>query len=160
MNLHAYTRADQRYLEDERYDSATCLYRYYDPNDHLLYVGISNQPKRREERHWQEDRHWRQHAFYMTVEMYPTRKLAEIAEKKAIKNEDPEFNKCRLSDCGAEHAPRHAWYMEKCGGELKGEDSAIFDLCGYEVPEGYAHTFWTEPTLRSHCSSGQRENVS
>jgi predicted GIY-YIG superfamily endonuclease len=77
------------------------LYRLYDAEDHLLYVGISQNFAQR----------WSQHAGLKpwwadvtktTVEHFPTRAAALAAEREAIKSEGPIYNVvhnvCRTSD--------------------------------------------------------------
>lgn len=73
------------------------LYRHYDENNHLLYVGIANNLASRCGQH-EGSSHWFERVHNITVEHYKGRMEALNAEKKAIKNEKPLYN--------LEHAPK------------------------------------------------------
>ena len=71
----------------------TALYRFYDADDRLLYVGISRRPDTR----WAEHRHplhspWSKFVASRTLSWFASRALAEAAEVAAIKEEKPRFN--------------------------------------------------------------------
>lgn len=66
----------------------TALYRLYDANDVLLYLGISFLPKARWERH-RNEKHWFHQVARKEVEWYPTRAEALEAEEKATVLEKP-----------------------------------------------------------------------
>lgn len=68
----------------------TALYRFYDAEDELLYVGISKDPKTRWEQH--RDKPWRPDVAMRVVEWFDDRATAEHAERKAIQNEAPRYN--------------------------------------------------------------------
>lgn len=70
----------------------TALYRYFDENDRLLYVGIAVDVSSRHKTHVASSR-WMTLAARSTIDRLPTRKAAEDAERKAIENEHPLFNK-------------------------------------------------------------------
>jgi len=69
----------------------TALYRLYDKNDRLIYVGISEQLGERWERHLRS-KPWWPDVQRMTSDWYPDRAAAAIAETEAIKNEKPVEN--------------------------------------------------------------------
>lgn len=69
----------------------TALYRYYDTEDRLLYVGITDNLIVRTLDHVQGSS-WAEFATRATIERHPTRKEAEDAERAAIKAERPLFN--------------------------------------------------------------------
>ena len=69
----------------------TELYRYYDKNDTLLYVGISKSAITRQSQH-QMNSHWYSQHTTIKTERFPTRKEALREEKKAIKEEKPKYN--------------------------------------------------------------------
>ena len=69
----------------------TDLYRYFDDEGRLLYVGISFSAFARAVQHKRESV-WFPKATFMTVEQYSSRKAACKAEEKAIKSEHPMFN--------------------------------------------------------------------
>ncbi|MEV6165721.1 GIY-YIG nuclease family protein [Streptomyces sp. NPDC052052] len=66
----------------------TALYRLYDSNDALLYLGISWNPDARMEDHV-KDKHWIHFVARRTVEWYPNRPAALAAEAAATAIEKP-----------------------------------------------------------------------
>jgi excinuclease UvrABC nuclease subunit len=69
----------------------TTLYRIFDKDDELLYVGISCQVGWRIFTHSKEKRWWPR-ARHFTTTVYPTRRLALDAEWEAIDLENPLYN--------------------------------------------------------------------
>lgn len=69
----------------------TTLYRFFDENDLLLYVGISGNPGRRFAQHAGDKPWWNQVAL-STMEHYDDRESALRAERQAIRNECPQYN--------------------------------------------------------------------
>ena len=67
------------------------LYRYFDDNDVLLYIGISLSSVARASQH-RANSHWYSQATCMRIERFPTRRDLEIAEQKAIFFERPIHN--------------------------------------------------------------------
>ena len=76
-------------LEDK---SPTELYRHYDENGMLLYVGISLSTTTRLSQHKAHSR-WFSKIDTIKVVHYTSRKAALAAEKRAIKSEGPKYNK-------------------------------------------------------------------
>lgn len=68
------------------------LYRFYDANDNLLYVGVSNHFYARASEHTKNSG-WMGKAVRATFEHYPDRVSVLAAERSAIFNEMPLFNK-------------------------------------------------------------------
>lgn len=68
----------------------TILYRYYDNQDQLLYVGITNDQSKRFSQH--KVKEWMQFIHTATFEHFENRKDAEFAEINAIKKELPLYN--------------------------------------------------------------------
>ena len=69
----------------------TTLYRHYDINDNLLYVGISINAFNRLKQH-KKYSEWSNKAVKMLHESFNTREEALIAERNAIKRERPLYN--------------------------------------------------------------------
>lgn len=69
----------------------TALYRYFDVNGDLLYVGISFDPGRRDREH-ARSKAWHMSAVKQQVEWYDNRFDAFAAEQDAIKIERPIHN--------------------------------------------------------------------
>jgi hypothetical protein len=70
----------------------TKLYRHWDNMDNLLYVGISKSVLQRLGTH-ETNSHWYDKIAKVTIESFPTRKLALAAEKLAIETECPLYNR-------------------------------------------------------------------
>lgn len=72
----------------------TALYRYYDADDVLLYIGVSNRPEFRAKAHLYELRRgdWPKRAVRRVDEWYDSRLEALAAEKAAIRTEKPLYN--------------------------------------------------------------------
>lgn len=70
----------------------TCeLYRHYDKNGLLIYVGISISTAARLAQHRIHSK-WFKEIVLITIERFETRSEAYKAEEIAIKNENPKFN--------------------------------------------------------------------
>ena len=69
----------------------TQLYRHFDSENKLLYVGISLSTFARLSQH-KDHSEWFKKIARVSIEHFETRQDAMAAEKKAIKNEDPMFN--------------------------------------------------------------------
>lgn len=67
------------------------VYRLYDSQGVLLYVGIANDPGRRMSQHQAEKPWWPQVA-HVDIEWHPARLVAERAEQAAIASENPLHN--------------------------------------------------------------------
>ena len=72
------------------------LYRWFDKDDNLLYVGISINAYNRAKQH-RDQADWWDDAAKMTIEKFENRLLASDAEVLAIQNENPKHNKQRYS---------------------------------------------------------------
>lgn len=70
----------------------TALYRHWDDNDVLLYIGISMNPLLRNKVHL-ENMAWRGKIAKITIEYFPTRQEAMAAEAAAVVAESPVHNK-------------------------------------------------------------------
>ena len=69
-----------------------CLYRHFDADGLLLYVGISQNPERRTFQHVRDGRPWVKYAVRVDGVWYDNTAAAEQAEAMAILNEHPVFN--------------------------------------------------------------------
>jgi len=77
---------------DNNSNSPQALYRFWDKNNTLLYIGISNNFLGRIRQHT-HTADWFQQAHNVTIEHYNSRAEVEQAEVKAIKAELPLYNK-------------------------------------------------------------------
>ncbi len=106
---------------DPRFSSVTCLYRYFYEGGGLIYIGIADDMKKRDEQHFRKSP-WRLDARSMRIEAFPTRAIAELAEVIAIANERPPYNKQTYgSDCAKSmEFPKSAqWYTGKNGAGIQ-----------------------------------------
>ena len=69
----------------------TSLYRFFDPEGRLLYVGISGVVVIRLHQHAREKGWWTEVVAVM-VDHFPTREAARAAELQAIRDEKPKYN--------------------------------------------------------------------
>lgn len=79
--------ANERSPADERYS----LYRFFSARMELLYVGITNDPWRRQRQHARE-KPWYPAAKHFAVTFHDPEADARKAELKAIRGESPRFN--------------------------------------------------------------------
>lgn len=80
------------------------LYRFFNAQHELLYVGITNNPFNRFSGH-SKDKDWFKEIAYSTFEHYPNRLAVDKAETRAIKSEKPKYNKAKTD--GWERSPDH-----------------------------------------------------
>lgn len=69
----------------------TCLYRHFDSDGRLLYVGIALSPLSRLRAH-RSRAHWFDDIARITIERFPDIAAARKAERAAAENEKPLFN--------------------------------------------------------------------
>lgn len=72
-------------------DGRTELYRHFDAEGNLLYVGISLSTAKRLGEH-RNKAAWFRKVKTITIEHYPSRKAALDAERKAVQTEHPQHN--------------------------------------------------------------------
>jgi predicted GIY-YIG superfamily endonuclease len=80
------------------------LYRFFNANNELLYVGITNNPFNRFSGH-SKDKEWFKEITHSTMEHYPNRLAVDRAETMAIKSEKPKYNRAKVD--GFEKAQDH-----------------------------------------------------
>jgi predicted GIY-YIG superfamily endonuclease len=68
------------------------LYRAFDSQNQLLYVGISNQWHHRLHQH-EKSAAWIEQADYVKIERFSDRESVSVAEREAVKTEKPLHNK-------------------------------------------------------------------
>jgi predicted GIY-YIG superfamily endonuclease len=73
-----------------------CLYRHYDQDGKLLYVGVTDDPARRLQEHLRDSR-WRGKIASVSVQRCTSQQEAVAAERSAILNEYPIWNKDRYA---------------------------------------------------------------
>jgi hypothetical protein len=99
---------------DGRYVTVpTDLYRYFDKDDRLLYVGISFHAAARASQH-KADKPWWPQSVRMEIEHLPTREAALAAEANAIRTEAPLHNVMGNRGSKATFGTGPVWRCEKC----------------------------------------------
>lgn len=71
----------------------SAVYRIYDAEGELLYVGMATRPENRIVRH--RAKPWGDQIDYWTEEWFDNREAAKAAERSAIHHEDPVYNLMR-----------------------------------------------------------------
>jgi excinuclease UvrABC nuclease subunit len=74
----------------DMYWRRTCVYRAYDADGALLYVGLSMNLEGRLSKHRRSA--WWPKADEITVQWFENRESAQAAERAAIRDEDPIYN--------------------------------------------------------------------
>jgi hypothetical protein len=90
----------------------TTLYRFFDADDELLYVGISGHPLARIDGH-ATTKPWFPFAVRATFEHHPDRQSALAAEERAITTEGPYFNVTSNLLPNGRPSPAAARYLER-----------------------------------------------
>lgn len=83
-------------IKNQAEDCPTDLYRYFDENGELLYVGVSLNSVARAAQHKHQS-HWYDNFCSMTRQTFPTRQEALAAETLAIQAENPKHNIRKVS---------------------------------------------------------------
>lgn len=115
-------------------ESAPCdLYRFYDADGALLYVGISLHAAKRASEH-RKDKPWWGDVARMEIEHFASRRQALEAEEAAIKDERPRYNVVHNRQTAAPAALCVTWHCDACG-------EPIAPGAGYvQVDTAIAHT--------------------
>lgn len=122
----------------------TSLYRHYDADGVLLYVGISLNHLARLGGH-KSSSHWFWDITRVDIEHFETRGIAEAAEMLAIREEKPLHNKMRGRGYGlSDRAYAAAQKVSALLSELSSEDRAkllklVVEVFGVEDPTSPEH---------------------
>lgn len=110
------------------------IYRHFDRNGELLYVGITSDPDRRWQQHL-EASVWARFVSDVTVHWLDDRNQARRAERRAIASERPLFNRARPATAGQGLDHQLAYLTTGVSGlprrvRCKGDPSAFRISCG------------------------------
>jgi predicted GIY-YIG superfamily endonuclease len=103
------------------------LYRFFDPEGRLLYIGRTNDAASRMNAH-RGDKSWWDESGHVALEHFATAPELAAAERRAIIAEKPLHNKVRYQGSGAKPLPPSRGLIaicEGCRGLIKGEAGAI-----------------------------------
>lgn len=95
-------------------DEPTAVYRFYDADGVLLYVGIANDPEGRFVQHSKVQRWWID-VCTREVTWYDDRRTAEVEEDRAILVEAPKYNVRGVEWSARNNGPSRARYIVKNG---------------------------------------------
>lgn len=84
------------YWSDMAY-TRTCVYRLYDAEGALLYVGLTKNPLGRFSKHGAKP--WWREVAYKELVWFDNRTDAQVAERQAIFHEEPVHNVTRPKEC-------------------------------------------------------------
>lgn len=147
----------------------TAVYRYFDADDVLLYVGISNDPDFRAKAHLYESRRdsWPKRAVRRKDDWHASRDLALAAEKMAIETEKPLYNGTHNYD-DAEFDPaswptvQHGRKVDQIAALIRGEITAGRWRPGQRLPSIRRMTEATrasQPIVSKASTRLQREGL-
>lgn len=125
----------------------TALYRFFDVDGALLYVGITKNFGQRWVTHAKKKPWWPE-AQRHTAEWFNTRREAEAAEKQAVVSEGPKYNVVHKPRPPRKPVPRPAPLVKK----LADPDTDFWDLA--DVAE---HWGVSPQTIRTYRSRGRGE---
>lgn len=146
----------------------TNLYRCFDADGQLLYVGVSWSTAHRFSQHQRRSSWWSRVAR-IELEHYRTRQLAERAERQAIRDQKPPFNTTHsligpaeeLREPGAgywqirdAHYDGHAWHVELIAPD--GRDIAGVDPESGSLLEAVEYALDASRSLLMHVVEEQR----
>jgi predicted GIY-YIG superfamily endonuclease len=114
----------------------TYLYRLWDDQDRLLYVGISKSAINRLHQHL-EQQPWAQQITKQTIERCFTRDEAVYAERQAIKNEKPLHNIAHNGSSGP--TPRHVTHIPNVSDESIASIERIIETIFAEQDRAQRH---------------------
>lgn len=95
--------------ERQTMEKHTTLYRFYDKDNNLLYVGITGLMPRRINQHAAKSE-WHKYAIRAELEHFASRQEAAVAETNAIKNELPKYNIQHSSQYSVSES-QHFWFI-------------------------------------------------
>lgn len=139
------------------WDGETALYRLFDADGELLYVGVARDYERRREHHAKHKSWWGDVADER-LEFYPSRSEALAAERKAIRAEVPKHNvqggpaaPCRAGGTTLLRIPvaMHQYLASEADRQRCSTNTMIVMLLargvGFRLPEGGGGIPLTEP---------------
>lgn len=110
----------------------TALYRFYDADGRLLYVGITKNLKQRWYHH-SVSQLWWPAVSRKEVEWWDTREAASVAEREAIRAERPLYNAAGNPAAGIKHP---AWALFNPADRQRVKDSIRQEIISGVYPQG------------------------
>ncbi|WP_069751626.1 GIY-YIG nuclease family protein [Streptomyces sp. EN16] len=123
-------------MTDETTSERTALYRLFDADQQLLYVGITKDPKKR----WRTHAQWARSSWWPSVtrkvvEWFPDREAADLAETAAINSEKPLHNLAKRERPGGP-APYFCPEIDWGWQEKRSITEQVADILRREIQEG------------------------
>jgi predicted GIY-YIG superfamily endonuclease len=134
----------------------SCVYRFYDWSNRLLYVGVSDNLPRRLIEH-EADKEWWWEVAWVKVEHWNSREEALAVEAIAIRTEKPRYNRTKggvqqhgkasmrqAQPVGQRRAPEEGdtgpwcWRIRATGEELCGYLALYWEVEGDPISDGYS----------------------
>ena len=115
------------------------LYRFFDANDELLYVGISMTPWERFRQH-RQDKSWWVDIRKTTMEPYPSRAAVMAAERTAIIEERPRYNVVHNRGNGVirkSFSGERFSFIDQSGNERRGQLQLVYEVMGDPISDDY-----------------------
>jgi len=119
---------------------STALYRLYNADDQLLYIGITTYPPKRFVEH-ERDKPWWHEVARRDVEWIDNRVRAEAAERCAIAAEQPQYNRIHnigrpiVEEVSEEATKVFASFKRHCEGR-RGLEQSMLDAADCALAEG------------------------
>lgn len=119
-------------MDENDHDGRTAIYRFYDKRNRLLYVGITNNPNARWQKHAAEKQWWPE-VVRRDVEWVGSRLMAAQMESDAILSERPAYNIRGTTPAAIRQPPRPKVY-QRIAAELRQRIIAGELAAGDRVP--------------------------
>jgi predicted GIY-YIG superfamily endonuclease len=152
MQNHAGTRCDTRHNFGTPRPRCNVMYRIYDLDGELFYVGLSNQFEQRVYAHVFTDK--LPYAHVIRVEAFPDRDVAALSEAWAYQVERPSKNRMLLTGADRTCRPTHVAFFDLTGGILWGLSQEWLCLDGGSLVPAITPT-WARPLGRKFRREGE-----
>jgi predicted GIY-YIG superfamily endonuclease len=124
--------------------SRQTLYRFFNAQNELLYVGITNNPFNRFSGH-SSDKSWFSEISHATLEHYQNRAAVDRAETNAIKSENPKYNIAKVD--GWERSPDHMKKIRNRGWHTLPNHETVFGI----LTQGWVQKYGFGNELETDC---------
>lgn len=127
--------------------ASVAVYRLFNLDGALLYIGITDNPKRRFAQHAQ-DKGWWYLVVRWVVEWYPNRDAALAEEARAIREEVPAYNIAGVPEGAPEVDVHRRWLAYLRQGRPAGEDGLNALFLALVTVRSLPGNLWPQPHTR------------